>query len=225
MATGCDTPLGVGRLAVDASELKDRGKRGKAVGLMHCWGDHLWTAGKTPVKIAFTLPTDDSDEDESEEEDQSTPDLNKLKIEDKKAPAPAAASSSKPTPTAQDLSSAGEYRSVAHFEGGHPSHDPLNRLSFLLQTWTRSSDSRSSNTSPPPLHPIRPPSPPACSQSRHRPSWAPSSLSVHTGRRPMRRSLRARSRRPESGSRRSVQFHAHCICSPTGRCPPEGAEG
>lgn len=125
MATGCDTPLGVGRLAVDASELKDRGKRGKAVGLMHCWGDHLWTAGKTPVKIAFTLPTDDSDEDESEEEDQSTPDLNKLKIEDKKAPAPAAASSSKPTPTAQDLSSAGECRCVAHIEMGHPFHIPL----------------------------------------------------------------------------------------------------
>jgi len=40
LATGCDTPLGVGRLTVDARELREvRGKRGKAVGLLHCWND------------------------------------------------------------------------------------------------------------------------------------------------------------------------------------------
>lgn len=109
MATGCETPLGVGRLAVDARELKERGKRGKAVGLMHCWGDHLWTAGKTPVKIPFTLPSDDSDEDESDEdEEEPTPDMSKLDLKDQPSPGPAATSSSKPAPTAQDLSAAGQ---------------------------------------------------------------------------------------------------------------------
>lgn len=112
LATGCDIPLGVGRLAVDATELRERGKRGKAVGLMHCWGDHLWTAGKTPVKIPFTLPSDNSDTDESEEDEQPTPDMSKLKIADKTPAAPASASSSKPPPTAQDLSAAGERSSL-----------------------------------------------------------------------------------------------------------------
>lgn len=37
-ATGCEAPLGVGFLALDGDSI-GRGKKGKAVEMIHCWKD------------------------------------------------------------------------------------------------------------------------------------------------------------------------------------------